>query len=72
MSREKKRFDKLYTLYADLSEEEVLTFKKYLALDRITALSWVTEQVKKYLKECDEHYELLMLGSALDETGEER
>ena len=64
MGRVKHRFDKLYTLYADLSEEEVLRFKKYLALDRVTALGWVTEQVKEYLKDCDEHYELLQLGES--------
>jgi hypothetical protein len=66
MAPKKKRYDKLYTLYADLSEEEVLRFKKYLALDRVTALAWVTEQVKRFLKESDEHYELLQLGSGLD------
>ncbi len=62
MAPKKQRYDKYYTLYADLSEEEVLRLKRYLRLDRVTALGWVTEQVKKYLRECDDHYELLRLG----------
>ena len=61
MPRTKKKWDKYITMYATLNKEEYDEFKKYLSLDKMDGVSFVTEAIKQYNRECKEHYKALQL-----------